>query len=181
MKKLFVLVLFSFFLVTPSWADLIGDIDPPDTGIYWAGSDQNPSLFSQLNNANEDTVEAWLEALLGLDYNDSSVNLIDRKSAGSDGIGLDDKGLVGYDPGFTWTYAVVKYGEYWAAYDDGGTPDLLTTGPLAFGVSNVTFFNGGDGNGNGNGTKVPEPGTLFLLGIGLVSVAGFSSRRWKKN
>ena len=171
MKKILYLLLVSVFMAAPAAADvLISDTDPPDTNpSYWTGSDTNPSSFSQLNNSNPDTEEAFLEALLGKYYNDPSVNFaakIDNPLGGPNQ-------LINYNPGIGggWDYAVVKYGDYWAAYADNPNDNLLTTGSFDNGVSHVTFF-ADSSNGNGNGTKVPEPTTMLLLGLGLVGLAG---------
>lgn len=141
-------------------ADQLTDINP----LYWEGHDSNPSGQGQLNNANPVTEEAWLEALLGRVYNDPAVTYFIRVEAGHGGLGSDVKQLTNYNPGFAWDYAVVKYGNYWIAYQDTDEDNLLTTDQLSNGVSHVTFFN--------PQTSVPEPTTMLLLGFGLIGLAG---------
>jgi hypothetical protein len=148
-----ILVIQLLLIAVPSWAA------PIDYSIGFTTQDI-------LGKANEVTVEKWLESILGLKYNDPSVNLISRNESY---FKYEYKSLDGWDPELssTWRYAVVKYGTNYVAYRDGGD-GLLTTGSLAKGISNVTFF--------GNGVQVPEPATMILLGLGLLGL-GIAARR----
>lgn len=131
------------------------------------------TTLEKLGNANERAVEKWLEGLLGLNYDDSTVNLIYRNEyyfSSVEGTSSEYKSLNGWDPELSkpWSYAVVKYGTNFTAYRDGGD-GLLTTEQLSRGISNVTFF--------GNGVQVPEPTTMILLGMGLVGLGVLSRRK----
>ena len=169
MKKLLFLCFVFVLMAAPAAADImLTDVDPPAfNSSYWVGNDTNPSTFSQLNNANPTTEEAWLEGILGKAYNDPGVFYAGR---------IDDplggpKQLLNFDPGIAggWDYAVVKFGNYWAAFEDTGNDNLLTTGLFRYGVSHVTLF-------NGTSTSVPEPATILLLVSGLVGLVGFRKK-----
>jgi hypothetical protein len=154
-----ILVVQLILIAVPSWAA------PIDYSI-------GTTTQAILGNAKEDTVEKWLESILKLNYNDPSVNLISRNESyfkTVEGTKYEYKSLDGWDPELasTWRYAVVKYGTNYVAYRDNGD-GLLTTGSLEKGISNVTFF--------GNGVQVSEPGTMLLLGLGLLGL-GIATRR----
>ncbi len=151
-----------FCLVTPVAADMmVVDVDPPD-------SDTNPQWFSPTKPDDE---EAWLEGLLGLTYDDPSVEFISKDE---DSNPLDDV------PD-TWMYAVLKYGvgrpsltnpDHWAIMDDGDF--ILELGDIsglpALGrLSHVSYFSGP--------TSVPEPSMILLLGCGLIGLAGFGRKK----
>lgn len=173
MKRLWIVA--AVFMVTalsgsPARADmLVGDIDTvPLSDInpaVWSGSDQNPSLWHQLVNSNPSTEEAWGEAILGLT---TDLVFIDR-----DELSGSDTSLSGYDPGFAFQYAIVKYAGFWALYLDSDSNNLLDVGPFDFGISHVTFF-------NPDGVTVPEPSIALLLGAGLVGVGAFARRRRRR-
>jgi hypothetical protein len=109
---------------------------------------------TSLPNANPRTVEAWLETLLG----GTQLSLVYDYQAPK---GSDYRSLVDYYPGGNWDYAVVKYGQNYAAYSDSLNDNLLSVGPLSKGISNVRFY------------AVPEPAALLLLGTGLAAAAPF--------
>jgi hypothetical protein len=101
---------------------------------------------TSLPNAKPATVEAWLEKLLG----GKPMSLT-----------FDVQGP-NFNPGVEWDYAVVKYGETYAAYRDSYLPmgNVLNMGLLPKDVSNVRYF-------------VLEPSALLLLGTGLAAAAPF--------
>ena len=164
MKKIILLSLMIsglVFMTTPVKADvLVADIDPP------GNTDTNPQWFSPSNPAEE---EAWLEGLLGLTYNNPNVVFVSKDE---DGNPLDNVPA-------NWTYAVLKYGvgrpslsnpDHWAIQDNGNSIlELGSIGGLPSGdrLSHVTYF-----LSTTSTTSVPEPNTLILLGIGLISALG---------
>lgn len=162
---------------------MLADIDTSDLiDLYdWDNStvdqDTNPDLVSPNSLAME---ERWLEALLGLAYNNPDVNYIDK-------FNFDDNGNsfpgFPFDPNFNWDYAIVKIGnaggnpDHYAFYDtdennllndlvwqNGSTPVVFSQG-----VSHITFFSGT--------SEVPEPAAMMLFGSGLAALAGLRSRR----
>lgn len=105
MKKLFLALLIFVFTATSAFAltSIITDLDPPQFSSYWTGDDTNPMASANfVGGANPTKEEAWLEALLGKDYNDPSVNYINK-------FDFEVNSLY-YTPVFSWEWAVVKIG-----------------------------------------------------------------------
>ena len=156
----------TFAMATP-YDTIVTDIDPANTG-WWLkyGSDVDPSLKGQLINSNEATEAAWAEGILGITA--GTFSTWEKIEAAGLPLTLSNKAIFEYNPGFSWSYAVVKYGDYWALIADDGD-GLLNTGGFSNGVSHVTFLN--------PTTSVPEPSILVLLGAGLV---GLGALGWRK-
>ena len=172
-------VVLVFDLVSHAPADIkVVDIDIKEDPLsninpaFWTGEDHNFSTWKELNNANPGTEEAWLEALLGRTIDVSLLGRVEASNAIT-GLGGDDKGVQNYNPNFSWDYAVVKFGNYWGAWQDNDPDDLLTTGPLDKGISHITFFSGV--------AAVPEPATMLLMGCGLVGLGVFGRKKFLKS
>ena len=182
MKKLFALpaALFACSLIaTTATADmLLGDIDTTPATMYssyWdhfpPENDENPQ---DLDNNSLAAEENWLEALLGLEYDDPTINWVATIPDSSYPNGLDSFTI---DTAFDWDYAIIKAGTLSWAFADTEIDNQLTWagGPPA--SSHISFFTG---SGSPPNNPVPEPATMLLFGTGLVGLAGLR-RKMKKN
>jgi hypothetical protein len=181
MKKLlgcFLCVMLMVFLAAPAAAltSYVVDLDLDPTGdinnALWGGDDTNGDTLGNSSLANE---TLWLNALRGV-YDSSDSNWVDL-------IDKNDPYDGSYNPTVS-TYAVLKYGNgqapggesHWAVYFDGiGTFDIFNVSGLPAGItlgdhalSHIAY------------SAVPEPATILLLGSGLVGLAGFGRKKFKK-
>jgi hypothetical protein len=189
MKKILVMVvavLCVVFVTAPGWAALYNPpypnpyvYSPPIDSILAKEFVSPPSEYNEIN---------YVAAMLGM----SSAELLSQYTFCKIDIPGDQKSLFLYNPGFAWDYALVKVdGPNDFSYlfrDDNasgslsGGDDKLTTPYVGvfpfnlgndgkgYGISHVSFF---------KVTSVPEPGTMMLLGLGLVGLAA-GTRRFRK-
>ena len=174
MKKLLVLstaLLACSLVATTATADmLLGDIDTTPATMYSSYWDHFPPLNDtnpmDLDNNSMAAEENWLEALLGLEYNDPTVNWVGTIP---DTDFPNGENAFTIDTGFDWDYAIVKAGQLSWAYADTEIDNQLVWngGPPA--SSHISFFTG---PGTPPNNPVPEPATMLLFGTGLIGLAG---------
>jgi hypothetical protein len=176
MKKLlgcFLCVMLVFCLSAPAVADSIFDNN-------WSDMNTNGD---NLGNSGIATESAWASALLG-----SPVDLVYKDENGSDGWNVPTGA----------TIAVLKYGngqspygyEHWAitisgnsidfgniinpfsgsAYDPSGAFPTTLADLDTHALSHISY----------NASPVPEPTSMLLLASGLVGLAGFGRKKFKK-
>ena len=135
---------------------------PVDTLISPATGYSNPQAWNGAINPTEE--EKWLEGVLGKEYNDPTIFYVGKNEEYFKDTELTS--LAGWDPGFAWTYLVVKYDGYIAAFKDEGD-NLVTipeSGAFDHAISHITFFS------DDPTVLIPEPGTMILLGLGLLGL-----------
>ena len=153
--KFVIFVLGALLCACPAGADLL----VPDSNLLDANT--NPQ---RLSNSGQDTETAWLQALLG----GPPVYYVSRD---------EDSNPLDEVPS-NWTYAVLKFGvgappdpDHWAVWDNNNN-DVLEINGLGLpsrGLSHVTYFS--------TTHPVPEPGTMLLVGAGLIGLAAFRRKK----
>lgn len=166
MGKLLVSLFLVLILSIPSFSyglTLVTDVDGTNKTMYsqyWEGNDQN---IQKLKNSSENSEENWLEALLGLEYDDPSIKLLLKDED-------FNQSYLNFTPTFDWDYVVIKAARTsYAFYDTGSN---LINGYFCNDVSHITYF-------TDNLTPVPEPTTFILFGFGILG-CGYLFRRSKK-
>lgn len=186
-RFIFLLTVFSFLIflgTSQAYADLLVDDSAAINGVT------NPDYFEPDDPGTE---LAWLENLLGYEVGTSGLQYLGKDEADAGGFdGFFEGDWTEYGVGITapvvWEYAVLKYGnglfEIWnhLAISDEDS-DMIVDLPITFtdeegtwtitsaGLSHITYF---------GSTSVPEPHTMLLLGTGLIGLAAFGRKRFRK-
>lgn|GEM_PF-6243652 len=166
-KALVVAAMGGVLIATNVSADmLMTDVDTADAwskySAYWDGDDTNQM---ELANSSKAAEENWIEALLGLQFDDPSVEFIAKEAPGGDITMQQD-----YYPGFSWDFVIVKAGRKSFAFEDTGDDDLLSFNLAGYewrnAISHQSYFRHGQ-----TGSPVPEPATLLFMGMGVTALA----------
>lgn len=186
LKSLFLCLIFLLMTVAPAWTLTIS-LNNQDVGSL-------DTLLAQadLGNSDEDAEAAWASSILGfevsVDYKlEQDLNELNWYQT------VEEPTYYAQDLGGAVDYYIIKTGNlspgnttpstgntnthflydnlddlYWAVIDFSVYGSFMNVGK----ISHVTNFEGGDGS-----TAVPEPGTMALLGIGLLGFAGMARKK----
>jgi len=195
MKKKYLAILCAGFMLwgLPAIADTLiddgyGFVNPTNiTSVFVGdGNDDDGDLDGLIWMVN--TPEAWLEGLLGLQYDDPSVFEVVNEPDNKDNwqyavisytylkdscttdrsfTHLEDSCITNGSP--TWYAAFIDDGDHVLDYTSWS--DTLNTG---FNVTGTRYFADA-------AAPVPEPSTMLLLGTGMIGIAGVVRRKFKKS
>ncbi len=98
---------------------------------------------------------------------------------GSGIIGTTIIPLIGHDSGGILSWNSTTLSDFFTNLD-GNTVKVNLGGGLAIGLGNTTMVHAVIMNKDGGAAPVPEPGTILLLGGGLVGIFTLSRRRMKR-
>ena len=179
-RPLFVLLVLCGFLLiaNPSWALLLTD------GITDVGSEDTIWRAADLGDAGDSTVIAWINSVTPEDY--TIVDYFKPTGIPTFYNVQGDTSLRAFELQNEPDYFIIKFGDAngtyiehvlysnlskkdWAVFDLDGTYEGKA-------ILNIGAFSHYAEIG---GTPVPEPSTIFLLGLGLVGLAGIGRKKIK--
>jgi hypothetical protein len=188
MKPASVTLLFGLMISSQASAILINDtgagaLDGTDVGmidtLLGTTSDLQSINSSCPNGSSEAAELCWATSLTGLDYT------LAGKQDPVQAYTTDSAGVIAFQLAFGPGTYIVKNSTNWGLFTNLVDQNwgVIDTGDLGgfnlsdtqLTISHVTEFDGDDGGGPP--LEVPEPTSIFLLGMGLLGLAGF--RRFK--
>lgn len=179
MKKMLILTLVFCGLLSfagSSWAIMAGSTDVGSLDTFVAST--------ILANSSDQSEINWINSVLGTSYLVSDYTKFEMQYDGEGWIATDQAGVWAFDMNNDPDYFLIKLG---AGAKDPPTTHLLFANNAEFYWAVVALSGGNDyviknvGKishiGFGDGTKVPEPASFLLMGMGLLGLGLFGRKK----